>query len=101
MIPMQISLKGGWEKLWSAVSGAAGTGLTTALTVIGVALVLIAVIGYIWQRRRGGGGQSSGLIWTLIIGAILAGPTIVMPLLLTLIDWILNMFVNLGKNVGL
>lgn len=100
MVPMQVSLKAGWTTLWGSVSSAA-PGLTSMLTVIGVALVLIAVIGWIWQRRRGGGGQSSGMIWTLVVGAVLSAPAVVIPILLTIVDWIINTFINLGTNLGL
>lgn len=94
MILMQIKLKDGWAGLWGAVEKAMGTQFTTLLSIIGVALVVFALGKWLWDKRKGGGGNSSALIWTAIVGAALAGPQIVFPILLTFVDWIINAIIN-------
>ena len=90
-----INLVSGWNTLWNAINGALGS-LATLLTAVGAAMVVIAIVGWIWERRRGGGGQGhQKLLWTLIIGAVLASPDLLIPFFLTVADFIINAIANL------
>lgn len=98
LVPLAVSLKSGWGTFWSSVSGA-WAGLAATLTVIGVILVLVAVFTWIWQKRRGGGGASQGVLWTLVLGAIFAAPAVVIPFILTIVDFVINTIINLGNSL--
>lgn len=94
----EVDFSSGWDQVWSAISGSMGEGLTDLLTVVGVLLVVFAIVVWFWQRRRGGGnngGGSSGLIYTIIVGAILAAPGAIIPAFLTIIDLVANAALNL------
>lgn len=84
-----VNLRGSWTKFWQAIEGAY-PGLGAALGVIGMIIVLGAVAKFLWDRRRGG-GSASPLWGAILIGALLAAPTVIMPIALTIIDWIANM----------
>lgn len=92
--------RSGWDSLLSAINSAA-PGLLTAAAVLGVALVIIAGITYLWNKRRGGSAtQGSGaLIWVAIIGGVLAGPTILVPLILDLAALIVGLVVAIWRAV--
>lgn len=92
IIPMaagKINLESGWKNVWGIVKSAA-PGLSELLLAIGVILVVFALGKWLWDKRKSGGGDSSALMWTAIVGAALAGPEILFPLLLKLVDWLLN-----------
>lgn len=92
-----IDFAGSWSKFWTAISGSLG-GLTTILSIVGMLLVVGGILGYIWERRKGGGGGGhSKLGWTILVGAILAGPNVVIPALLTLFDFAANVIVSALK----
>lgn len=93
----KINLTAGWNTLWSAISGVIGGQVMLILTIIGVVLVVASVGKWIFDRRRGG-SATSGLgpvLWTLICGALLAAPQVIIPLLLSLLDLIANALVQL------
>jgi hypothetical protein len=87
-----VNLAGGWNTLWAAISGAIGGQVMAIMTVIGVVLVVFAIGKYFFDKRRGGGvTQGLGVVmWTLVFGAILAAPQAIIPLVLTLLDLIIN-----------
>lgn len=91
-----VNLSGGWSTAWGGISGAV-PGLTGILTTVGVILVSYALVKFAWDRKRGagGGGGGNSLPWFLVIGAICAGPAIVMPILLKLADFAINGVVGL------
>jgi len=83
-----VNFAGSWTSLWAKISGTLGT-LTTLIATIGMLLVVGSIIGYIWERRRGGSNHSK-LIYTLLIGGILAAPTFLIPAILHLVDFLVN-----------
>ncbi len=97
----RINLAGGWTIVWGAISGALG-GVGGALTVIGTLVVVMGFASWLWQKRRGtGGGQGhSGLLWTIAIGAMLVTPGVVLPILLTAVDIVLNACITLWNRVS-
>ena len=96
-----VNLVTGWNTVWSAVQTALGP-LSTLLTAIGAVMVVGGILKWIWDRRRGGGGQGhAALFWTILIGAILASPELLIPFFLTVADFIINAIVNLtSKSSG-
>jgi len=96
-----ISLKAGWGTVWAAVQGAVGTQLTTLMTGVGVILVVGSALKWLWERRRSGmQGGHSNLVWTTAFGMVLAGPNILIPVLLGLIDTVANIVIHLLGQGG-
>ncbi|AZZ54994.1 hypothetical protein [Rathayibacter iranicus] len=92
----KINLAAGWEALWRTITSNT-TGLNEALTVIGVVVLLVGVIPWAWQKRKGGGGGGalSGFPWwSVIIAAVFAGPVVVIPLILNLVSVIINVSIS-------
>lgn len=93
-----VNLVTGWQTLWTAINNALGP-LAALLTAVGAALIVVAILGWIWERRRGGGGAGhQKLFWTLIIGAVLASPDLLIPFFLTIADFIINAIANLAAG---
>jgi hypothetical protein len=84
-----INLAGSWSTFWASTSKSIGT-LTTLLTTVGMLLVIGAILKYVWERRRGGGSSPTTLLWTLLVGGVLAGPDVFIPTILTLADDVIN-----------
>jgi hypothetical protein len=59
--------------------------LPVLLGVIGMLMVVGGILGWVFQRRKGGGGTAK-FIWTFAIGAIIAGPQVIIPAVLKVID---------------
>ncbi|WP_156250808.1 hypothetical protein [Pseudactinotalea terrae] len=99
---MQTSnLLGAWERFWGVLSGANGVGtLFTILAVVGVLLIVGSGIKFLWDKRRGGGANSKALIWTIIAGAVLAGPNLFIPLILRLVDIVVNVLANIIRGLS-
>lgn len=80
----------GWNKLWSLLGPHSGA-IGTVLAVIGVAVLVFSIIGWVWQRRKGS-VSVGGFPWmAVIVGAILAGPTVTLPILLGIGDILINL----------
>lgn len=91
----KINLSKSWDSFFSAIEKQAGPILNLA-AVVGVLLVVLALIKWAWDRRRGGGmgmgGQGSGgAVWgSLLVGSLLAAPKIIIPMFLLVFDVIAN-----------
>lgn len=94
----KVDLISGWEGLWGPIKAALGSGLTTALSVIGVAILVSALVTYAWQRRKGGGRGFGMLTWPLVIGAVCAAPEVLMPIFLKLAQWVADATVFLAAS---
>lgn len=91
-------LRGGWDKIWSAFTSG-WPGFATFLTVLGCVCACVAIVIIFVAARRGGqgikqamGAKSGGL---LVIGLLLAAPSVIMPMTLGIVDWALAIAVNL------
>ncbi|TDP92405.1 hypothetical protein EDF62_1612 [Leucobacter luti] len=71
---------------WNSLIGFAPAGLWNVLAVFGVIIIVAALANWFWKRRKGGGGGGGGggaFPWMAIgLGALLAGPKLVIPALL-------------------
>ncbi|MHB8318078.1 MAG: hypothetical protein ACYDEP_02430 [Acidimicrobiales bacterium] len=95
------NLAGGWQTINNAIQSALGSGTTNLITLAGTLLVIVGVLGWLWERRKGGGSQGhQKLFWTIILGAVLAGPGLLIPIFLTLADFIVNAVANLLQGGG-
>lgn len=89
-----VDLVSGWSSVWSSVTSAVGSKLTNLMTAVGVIIVVFALGKWLWERRRGGGGSHSGLIYSMAVGGLLAAPEVIIPVLLTIIDYVINAVVG-------
>ncbi|XKH58638.1 hypothetical protein LG293_16435 (plasmid) [Citricoccus nitrophenolicus] len=93
--PAKVDLSAGWTKVIAALESG-WSGLLTALTFVGILLIVWALVKWAWDRRRGGGMQGSGPMWgALIPGFILVAPKILIPFLLNLFDIVANLVLRL------
>ena len=83
-----INLAGSWATAWTAIS-CSSSRLPFALAVIGALLAVFAVVEYIRESRRGGRNHQT-LIFTIVIGALIGAPGVVVPVILTGVDLIAN-----------
>lgn len=94
-----IDLHDSWGKLWGAVT-AGFPQLPTILTVVGLILLVSAFLKYLWDRRRGQGGNHHPVIGAMCVGAVFAAPAFLLPVVLTLLDGVMNIAANLFSSVS-
>lgn len=90
---MDLNLVQAWNTLWNQVTAWA-PGLGTFLAVLGLGIVVWFLAKWVWDKRRGG-GIAGFPIMTTIIGLILAGPAVVIPVILSIIQVLFTITVNL------
>jgi len=95
-----LNLSGAWKAFWEGISSGLGN-LPMGLAIIGMLIIVAGLVKFFWDKRRGGGGNNSQLVWTSVVGALLAAPNLIIPLLLGILDLVVNMFVKLVKSVDL
>lgn len=99
-----IKLGEGWDNLIGAFEKqAAFEKILTLLTAVGALLVVMAVVKWFWDKRRGGGGGGGGnssVGWALAVGALLAAPQIIIPVILDILDVVANAFVDVFDGEG-
>ena len=95
----EIDISRHWETFWSALTRNAGGGLTTVMAWVGLAVVAAAVAVLIWRkfRRKGEQGQAGMLGWAILFGALLAGPDLLFPVLLNIVDAVANTAIGMWK----
>jgi hypothetical protein len=89
-----IDLQRGWEAFYDSVRSSVGTGLFDLLTGLGAVIVVVAILKWVWDKRRGG-ARSQGVLWAIVIGAIMAAPGLIIPVVLGIVDTVANAFVDL------
>lgn len=89
-LPMQqVDFAGAWDAFWSRAQGQLGDILVLA-GIVGVLLVVGALVMYFYRKSRGGGGNTTGLVWTMVVGGILAAPAFLIPIILNVVDFVIN-----------
>ena len=97
---MNSNLVGAWDSFWGTVSGSNGIGsLFNILAWVGLLLIVSAIVKFIWDKRRGGGGNSQAVVFALLVGGLLAAPNMLIPLVLRLVDFVINLVAALLRNV--
>lgn len=98
----EVDLSSAWDGLWNAITSGVGPGLPRLMAAIGVALVAWAIVKWAWDRRRGGGGGGGGgIMGALVIGAILAAPSTLLPIALTLVDGVANAGIKIWNSANI
>lgn len=99
IVPLDINLKGQWGTLWDTLKTAVPS-LPTILGMLALVMVVLAIVSWLWGKRRNiRGGDNQPMIGAVIVAAVFAAPDLVIPLLLTVIDGIGNFVIQLGQNV--
>lgn len=96
-----IDLVGPWTTLWDTLTSG-WSGLAMAMSLLGVALIVIAVLAWAWARRKGGqmNQGSDKIVGAMIIGGTLAAPGMLIPLALRLLQWVVQIAAALLEKVG-
>jgi hypothetical protein len=94
-----VDISGQWNLLWSAVTVGAPQ-LTGILTAVGALLIIGALVMWVIKRRTQRGLGDLTAVWgSLIIGAVLLAPPVVIPIILKLVDIIVNIVISLGASI--
>ena len=101
-IATSVDFASSWTTLWGSVSGSI-SGLTKILGIIGLLLVVGSVLKWLWERRRGGVGGGfqahSHVLFTLVLGAVLAAPNFMIEWMLVILDTIVNAIASIGSSL--
>ena len=101
-IVASVDFASSWTTLWGSVSGSI-SGLTKILGIIGLLLVVGSVLKWLWERRRGGVGGGfqahSHVLFTLVLGAVLAAPNFMIEWMLVILDTIVNAIASIGTSL--
>lgn len=90
-----LNLVTAWNTLWKQLTSWA-PGLGTVLAVLGLGIIAWFVVKWLWDKRRGGQGGGGGFpTMALILGLVLAGPTVTLPIVLSIAQVIFVIFANL------
>lgn len=104
-----VDLSSGWTSVWDGLKGdGAFAGVMNLLTAVGAVIVVMAIAKLLWEKRRGGGGggggmgggKTDGIMWALALGAILAAPNLILPVMLTILDTIANGVAGVFENTS-
>lgn len=97
----QVDFASSWQTWWTSISTSLG-GFTKILGIIGLLLVVGSVLKWLWERRRNGltGGFKAheGLVYTLVLGAVLASPNFMIFWMLTILDTVVNAIASIGGH---
>ena len=97
-----VDFASSWTTLWNSVSGSI-SGLTKLLGIVGLLLVVGSVLKWLWDRRRGGVGGGfqahSHILFTLVLGAVLAAPNFMINWMLVILDTIVNAIASIGQSL--
>jgi hypothetical protein len=92
------TLASDWTSFWSLISSASGMGgVIKLLAIVGVILAVGSLLTWLWEIRKSGGFKGDSvtkshhkLLFGFILGMILAGPNILIPVLLSFIGQIIT-----------
>ena len=77
--------------MWNSITSTTGLGgLTALLDSLGAVLVVVGIVAYVLERRRNKDANHHKLLMTILLGSILSGPGLVLPLILGLLDLAVN-----------
>lgn len=92
-----MNLVSSWTTLWARLTAWAPN-LGTILAIIGMIIIIVALIAWGWQKRR---GQGRGFPWwATAVGLILAGPTLVLPAILGVLQAFVAIAIDIFKWIA-
>lgn len=101
-----IDLVSPWNSLIGTIESISGVdALLKIASLLGIFLIVASIIGYFWKRRKGGaGGMMQGfgneITGSLIAGIILISPKVLIPLILFILQTIINIFISVFNQNG-
>jgi len=99
MVLGAINLAGQWTALWTKINQGDWATLSQLMTWVGIVLIVFAVGKFLWDKRRGGGGGmgcgSTSVVVAVVIGGLLSGPEVIIPVVLTIADLLVNLVVRI------
>ncbi len=103
LIASTLNLITPWNSFMGDLTSSFGP-LLTLLGIVGAVLIVFGIVKWLWAIRRSGSFQGASqhhgrLGFTVLAGGILAAPTFVIPVLLTIIDLLVNSFVPLLQRL--
>jgi len=90
-----LNLLNAWNTLWAQITSWA-PGLGLILAVVGLLIIVFFVGKWGWDKRRGNGGGGFPTM-ALVFGLLLAGPTVVVPVILSILQ---VLFVVIVSGIG-
>ena len=88
-----LNLVTAWNTLWAQLTSWA-PGLGTILAVVGMIIIAVSVGKWFWDKRRGSGGGGFPTM-AVILGLLLAGPTVVIPVVLAIVQVLFSVVVSM------
>lgn len=95
-----VDFSGAWTRFWAQVQGVLTTEQTEKMGTIAVIFVVASLIGLLWSRSRGRGASSQGFMVMLVLAAMLASPGRIIPIILSVIDAIVNFVISMFTATG-
>lgn len=93
--PADVDFSGGWTTTWSTITTSFPT-LGKVMLFAGIIILVFGLARFAWQKRKGGGASTSSLMWTVLVAALLTGPEAVLPILLKVVDLVINGLIAIG-----
>lgn len=91
-----IDLASSWNKVWGSVKSVSGfSSLDNVLLAVGGILILLSILQWLWKRRTGQPNHQH-VAWTLLLGAFLMLPQVLIPVALTIVDVIVNAIASIA-----
>lgn len=94
-----VDLGSGWATIWGVVT-AAVPNLTGILAVFATLVAAFAIGKFLYERRKGSGGNTKELTWMLILAMIIAAPGTIFPILLNIASWVANLIAGFVASLG-
>ena len=93
-----VNLMETWNSLLAAFESVTGMdGLLKVAAWVGLILIIASIIGFLWTRRQGGSpfqGMGRAISGSLIMGLILIAPKVAVPVILFIVQTIINIVVT-------
>jgi hypothetical protein len=101
LLAATVDLNTYWKQFWTVLSGALPSGVLNLIAVIGAVMVFFAIIKWVLDMRKGGGGIRAHklLAMTILVGVILAAPNTIMPLFFGIIDGAIGIVIALISKI--
>lgn len=95
----KVNFSANWANLWSTLSPQLAS-ILQFVGVVGIIIVVVSLITYAVQRRRGSGGNTGAVIGACILGALLCSPQVVIPIALIILDILINTVIQLVSMIS-
>jgi ABC-type glycerol-3-phosphate transport system permease component len=95
----KVNFSANWANLWSLLAPQLAS-ILQFVGVIGIIIVVVSLITYAVQRRRGSGGNTSAVVGACILGAVLCSPQVLIPIVLIILDILINTVIQLVSMIS-